>query len=294
MYETARPAVNTLARATSVNPALRPLRRRFRHYPCYHPAMLRLCLGFLAAAGVSAAAVRARALTPGGAAAATAVGGIIIGLGGPGPAALLLLFFATSSFLSGSETRDMISAKGKRRDARQVVANGGVPALAAALGTIPVLQPPAAAAIAGSLAAVTSDTWSSEIGRRAQSRALHVRTRRSVPAGTSGGVTPAGTLGGIAGSLIIALADARITGNARRVLPVLMGGLAGNAIDTILGATVQEVRACPSCGILTEQRVHRPCGAETSVCGGVAGFDNDLVNLGAAVGGALVAVSLAR
>ena len=56
-------------------------------------------------------------------------------------------------------------------------------------------------AIAGS----TSDTWSSGIGYYSKERVKTLFSRKEFPKGSSGGVTKLGLLGGLAGSLLIAL-----------------------------------------------------------------------------------------
>ena len=66
----------------------------------------------------------------------------------------LLLLFAF--FLSGSLLTQWSGGAGGRRDAGQVLANGGVAAAAAIAGGWP--------AFAGALAAATADTWATEIG----------------------------------------------------------------------------------------------------------------------------------
>src|SRR6185503_19506702 len=91
---------------------------------------------------------------------------------------LLLAFFVSSTLLSKPTTRN----------AWQVLANGGVAALAALAGSW--------AAFAGALAAATSDTWASEIGRHSRSLPRLISNGTAVPAGTDGGITVRGPVGG--------------------------------------------------------------------------------------------------
>ena len=181
-------------------------------------------------------------LTPRGWAAAFAVGlATVSGFGWRG-FALLLAFFVSSSLLSNRHTA---------RHERQVVANGGVAALAALLGNWP--------AFAGSLAAATADTWATEIGRRSSTPPRLVTTWTAVPAGTDGGMTLLGTLGGIGGAGFIA-GTSHLLG-FRWVLGIALAGILGMVLDSILGATVQ---------------------------GKVRWMDNDAVNLAATLTGAVV------
>ncbi|HUP27600.1 MAG TPA: DUF92 domain-containing protein, partial [Chloroflexia bacterium] len=85
---------------------------------------------------VAAAGYRARALSGTGAITASLVGSVILGLGGFGWAVVLFTFFASSSLLSSFKASDLSKQraaetfdKGGRRDAAQVMANGGVASL---------------------------------------------------------------------------------------------------------------------------------------------------------------------
>ena len=195
-------------------------------------------------------------LTRRGALAALAVGlATIWGFGWRG-LVLLLAFFVSSSLLS---------AQGGERNERQVIANGGVAALAALAGSW--------AAFAGALAAIvvalfavpaaaTADTWASEIGRHSGTPPRLITNGRPVPAGTDGGITLLGTLGGTAGAgLIAGLAS---IGEPRALMAVAVAGVFGMLLDSVLGATAQ---------------------------GAVRWLDNDVVNLAATLGGATLATA---
>jgi uncharacterized protein (TIGR00297 family) len=186
-------------------------------------------------------------LTRRGALAALAVGlATLWGFGWRG-AALLLAFFVSSSLLTRT-------AKGGARNFRQVVANGGVAALAALTGSW--------VAFAGALAAATADTWATEIGAHSPRAPRLITSGKAVPAGTDGGITPLGTAGGVAGALVIAgLARALAPGAAP--IAVAVAGIAGMLLDSVLGATLQ---------------------------GRLKWLDNDAVNLAATAAGAAVAV----
>ncbi len=99
----------------------------------------------------------------------------------------MLAFFISSSLLSTKKTS---------RNHRQVLANGGVAALAALAGS--------RIAFAGALAAAAADTWASEIGRHSRTLPRLIPNGRPVPIGTDGGMTLLGTAGGIAGAVFIA------------------------------------------------------------------------------------------
>jgi uncharacterized protein (TIGR00297 family) len=258
------------------------------------------------AIGIALVARRARALTPDGAVAAAFMGTVAVAAGW-GWGILLVAFFLSSTALSRlgasakAERTGAIVAKGGERDAMQVVANGGVFALAALLALSDTLRAAADASTdarwialgAGALAAAASDTWATEVGTLAGGTPRALRGWRRVAPGTSGAVSLAGTLAALAGAGAIAL-HVRVLGWPGDVaLAVLAGGVAGSTVDTLLGATIQARRRCPRCDAPTERAVHR-CGTATVADGGLAWLDNDLVNLACTIAGGLLAWSLAR
>jgi len=181
-------------------------------------------------------------LTGRGAAAALAVGlATVWGFGGRG-LLLMLAFFVSSSLLSKKTTRNH----------RQVLANGGVAALAAVAG--------AWVLFAGALAAATADTWATEIGRHSSTPPRLITTGKPVPTGTDGGVSLLGTTGGIAGAGLIAGLSYGF--GQRGALTIALAGVVGMLVDSLLGATVQ---------------------------GKVRWMDNDAVNLAATLSGAACA-----
>lgn len=246
-------------------------------------------VGLVAALAISLLALRARALTPRGAAGASLVGALIFTAGGLAWSALLLLFFLPSSALSrlpGGATPGLLE-KSDRRDAAQVLANGG---MAAAAALLYLLHPASSliAAFGGALAAASSDTWASELGSRFGGTPRLLTTGRRVSPGTSGAVSAVGLLASILGAGIIA-GGAAIALPPGSAFPTFIGGIAGSVSDTLLGATVQNRRYCPLCGVSTEQRVHSRCHTPTRSAGGIPWLDNDGVNLAATVAGGLVA-----
>jgi len=74
-----------------------------------------------------------------------------------------------------------------------------------------------------------------------------------------------------------------------RPISIALGGFTGALVDSVLGATVQEVRFCDVCNAETEARVHR-CGAQTRVTRGAPWCDNDTVNAIATATGAAAAI----
>lgn len=253
----------------------------------------RAALGFLLALLVALVAVRSRALTRDGGVAAVAVGTISVAAGWSW-AALLVVFFVTSSALSRvrAAARERITesvvAKGGARDAVQVLANGGIFALAALLS---LLLPWAGwmPLGAGAIAASTADTWSSEVGTLSPTPPRLVTSWRHVPAGSSGAVTALGLGAAVAGALLIALIVWLVRWPLGAATAAFAGGVAGALADSLLGALCQARRRCPRCGRDTERKVHS-CGTTTELAGGISWLDNDGVNLLSGGVGALVAL----
>lgn len=250
----------------------------------------RAAVGLLVAAIIATLARRAQSLSRGGAVAATLLGAVSAAAGYAW-AILLIAYFVASTIVSriGAAEKDRrtgaIVAKGGRRDARQVLANGGVFGVAA----IGMLLDPSfgwTALAAGSLCSSACDTWATEIGTRFGGVPRSILSGKPVPAGTSGGVTVIGSLGALAGSLFVAAVALAVGWTRLTALSAALGGIVGGTVDSLLGATLQVRRWCDACDSATE-RIQHDCGAITRVAGGVPGLDNDMVNLfSVIVGGA--------
>jgi uncharacterized protein (TIGR00297 family) len=260
--------------------------------------LTRALAGFVLASAIAIGGRFARSLSTGGAIAAVAVG-TAAAIAGWSWAAVLILFFVTSSALSrfrrvAREARIAgIVEKGDDRDAWQVLANGGVFALAAlGLATVPTAAWNWPVLAFGALAAATSDTWATEIGTLAGRPPRSIVSLQALPPGTSGGVTLPGLGASVVGALCIALA-AFATGASSHPGAIVAGGIAGSLADSLVGATLQERRWCDGCSLSTERRVHS-CGQRTRVVGGVPGARNDFVNVVCTIVGGIVAVLVAR
>ena len=255
----------------------------------------RVAIGLSGAAVISAAARRARALSPGGTLAATLVGGVLVTGAGTRGAAALVAFFLSSTVLGRLPGAAVIGQRrGNERDAVQVLANGGVAALlslaSSSVGREQV-RSLLLTGIGGAIAAAAADTWATEIGSRSGQLPRSIATLRIVAPGVSGGVTPAGLAAAAAGATVIAsVATCNLREFPRRVLvrafPIAVGGFTGSLVDSVLGATVQEVRFCDHCGLESEQHTHH-CGARTRHIRGMPWCNNDTVNaIASAVGAA--------
>jgi uncharacterized protein (TIGR00297 family) len=176
-------------------------------------------------------------LTRAGVLAGLGIGALLIaGTHAAGPI-LLVGFLASSSLLSRARSDGP-------RNGWQVLANSAVPAIAALLAATGAL-PCAGAAVAGAIAAVTADTWATEIGIALRAPARLVSTWRSVPPGRSGAISVPGTAAGCSGAAAIALFATWLPPTAwgpalpPEFTPVLVGGLVGMFTDSFLGATLE-------------------------------------------------------
>ncbi|MEO7087092.1 MAG: DUF92 domain-containing protein [Gemmatimonadaceae bacterium] len=257
--------------------------------------MARALEGFLAAACVAFAAKRAGSLSRSGALAAIVVGTLAVAVGWDW-GALLLAYFVSSSVLSrvGRGTKERRTAsiveKGGARDAIQVLANGGVFAGAAAA----MLERPDirwVAVAAGALAASAADTWATELGTLAGGRPRSIVSWRPVPAGTSGGISVVGSLAAVAGAAFIAGVLVALGWTISLAPTVALAGIAGAAVDSLLGATLQSRRWCEICSGETERITHE-CGEPTRQLRGLEWLDNDVVNFLSTVAAGLLSAAL--
>lgn len=233
-----------------------------------------------AIAGVIAlAAWRARTLDGGGSVAAWSVGTVVLTSAGWLGGAVLLTFFLSASALSRVRPAlpSDVDPKGSRRDAWQVLANGGPAALAGLLVLLDLISPSAGLwMITASLAAAAADTWATSLGAASRRPPRDLVSGASVPPGTSGGVTRLGTAAAVAGAALVSLPPA-FSGHSGLPAAGTIIGVGGMLLDSVLGATVQSRFRCPRCGTRSEWPRHR-CGTRTRHEGGWRWLTNDGVN----------------
>ena len=266
-------------------------------------AALSGCVGLLA--------YRRKSLSASGVAGAILVGTAIFGFGGWVWGMVLITFFVLSSLLSHyreAAKADLAEkfAKGHQRDLGQTLANGGAGALLA-LAYLFYPEPVMLAAFVGAMAAVTGDTWATELGVLSLRPPRLITTWRRVEPGTSGGISTRGTLASLAGSLTIGLATVAFLaldglwggggndligttgprGGAYLVFAAVIGGTAGSLFDSLLGATIQGIYYSEARGKETEKRLEAD-GSPNRHVRGWRWLGNDWVNLLSSLVGALV------
>lgn len=243
-------------------------------------------------------------LTTGGVVGSMLVGTVVFSIGGLAWSTVVVVFFVSSSLLSrvSSERKRRVAAdkfsKPGARDLFQTMANGGVGTLATLAYGISRGRPAwLHGAFVGAFATATADTWATEIGTLARSHPRLITTGKPVPPGTSGGMTWLGTAAALAGGLTLGLTAAvassrlskgKVPAGADLVAAGLSGGLVGALVDSLLGATVQQVYYCAHCKSETERAIH-VCGTQTTPLRGWGWMDNDTVNLLSTASGAVAA-----
>ncbi|MFX1577470.1 MAG: DUF92 domain-containing protein [Promethearchaeota archaeon] len=252
---------------------------------------------------------------------------------------LLVFFVVTAQFTHYKykikRRHGAAQEKGGARDWSHVLANGGLPLSIVLAGILAILifgqidaygrlevgfghmVLPASLVIAlafvaflGAVATATADTLATEIGllNPAPPR-LITNLNEVVPPGTSGGVSVAGELATVLGTLLIGgiaallaapfwinLFGTTLMPELAGIAPVtfiliaMAGGIVGCTIDSILGATAQGHWTCNVCGKQTEKKNH--CGEKATYLRGNRHLDNHMVNMISCLLGACVAIGL--
>jgi len=254
---------------------------------------------------------------------------------------LILLFFVVSSGFTHykyQRKRKLGAAqdKGGARAWSNVLANGGIPlgivllsfALVTFLGrfspaygmwvvgmdsmAIPVstVVSVSFAAFLGAVGTAAADTLATEIGLlNPTPPRLISKPWKSVPAGTSGGVSVLGELATFMGCLMIGGAAALLAqpfwysifgtmlmpevssfAPVTMIVVAMVGGFAGCTVDSLFGATIQGMWRCTVCNKQTEKKTH--CCKPAQYLRGNKFFDNHMVNLISCLAGAAVAMGL--
>ncbi len=266
--------------------------------PFPHHHFEQFFVGLALAVIFAAASFSLRFLSSSGSVGTFILASIIFGLGGWQWTVPILAFFILSSGLSkfGKKRKaayQLMFEKTDTRDAGQVAANGGVAGIMMLCWYFfPEYQVWYYIYLA-SLAAVTADTWGTEIGLLAKNFPRSIITLKKVETGTSGAVSFAGLAGGALGAFLIALSgNFWMTGRAvgSLFIMIIISGVAGSLVDSLLGATIQAKYRCEICGKMTERTIH--CGYPAQLIGGAHWVDNDAVNWACAIGGSLFFVLL--
>jgi len=255
----------------------------------------------------------------GGATAGAALGTVVFVAGGPIGWILLAGFVLSSTVMTRfrAEEKEWLSSiqeKGGRRDALQVVANGGAGMMAAVLFRL-TGETSWVFGLAAAYASANADTWASEIGVLSARRPFSLLTFRPVPRGLSGGVTLLGLAASLCGALLIAglfalgwtITLKTSAGFIFRLAAVTGTGVLGSVVDSILGSTIQaqygpgprrvadpagDSAGDPRAGsLITERRTSG--GVPNVLVRGLPFVTNDVVNAASTMAAALAGIGLA-
>ena len=208
--------------------------------------------------------------------AAWTVGALVLHGTGWNGGAVLAAFFISSNLVSRlgpQRALVQLDPKSDRRDIWQVFANGG----AAAAGAVAAPGELGLWLVTATLAAAAADTWATSLGTRSGMAPRLLGFGRSVPPGTSGGMTLLGSAGAAIGALIVSGTGALVSGTLAIFPAGISIGFAGMVVDSVLGAVLQGRFHCQTCDEASEWGVHR-CGRPTVLRGGLRWLDNDMVN----------------
>lgn len=172
--------------------------------------------------------------------ATTLFGGYILGLGGLLPALLVLLFFVSSSLLTSRKEREPGRQSEPSRNELQIWSNGFWILFCVLLWFL-FRTWEAMIMTASVIAAVTADTWATELGSRNPGPTRLITSWKQVPPGTDGGISLKGTAGGFLGACSIATLFWLISGDASpgSVAIIAGSGFVGCLADSLIGASIQ-------------------------------------------------------
>lgn len=247
------------------------------------PFSMRLVIALAAVLVIGLIAYWKRQLNLSGVVAAVVMGAAATVMGGFTSLSLYLFFLISAAVIGKLSKRirglERIHKKGGRRDAVQVLANGGA-ALAAMLIHAFDSSPVYLAVFTACLAEACSDTWASEIGVLSKSEPVSILTFTKVPKGLSGGVSLLGTCSAMLSSILYGIfAFSCYDGiNLSLVMVVIFSSFAGVMTDSVLGATLQAHFYDEKEDIITEHSRDRE-GNALKLVRGLRFMDNDMVNL---------------
>jgi uncharacterized protein (TIGR00297 family) len=172
---------------------------------------------------------------------------------GPGAFVALVSVFIltwTSTRMGYGRKQKLGTAQNREgRSASQVLANLSIGAACAAVFAL-TENAAFLLATAAALSEAAADTVSSELGQAGSSKARLITSWKVVPAGTDGGVSVAGTLGGVAAAALVTLVCVGVGMFPLKQTAVsVMAALFGMIADSYLGATLERRKLLNNDGV---------------------------------------------
>ncbi|MGB7586738.1 MAG: DUF92 domain-containing protein [Terriglobales bacterium] len=202
-----------------------------------------LVLASLVTLGFTALARFVRGVSFSGAIAGALIGFTLLVSAGPRTfIALVSVFILTwiSTRLGYSRKQELGTAQNREgRTASQVLANLSMSAAGAAAFAV-TGNAAFLVATAAALSEAAADTVSSELGQAGSSQARLITNWKLVPAGTNGGVSLAGTLGGVATAILVTLVCVGVgMMPLKQTSASVIAAVCGMIADSYLGATLE-------------------------------------------------------
>ena len=204
---------------------------------------------------IVAASIFTRKLTIGGALTGSLIAILVFSGSGYIGVSMLAAFFILGTVVTIWKRNEKVLIKVQhdqsvRRDAGQVLANGGITGLMGALsyllrGEAPLYN----LMMAASLSSAMADTLSSELGMVYGKRFYNIISWKKDSKGLDGVISLEGTLIGVIGSVIIALIYAIGIGLDSRFCIIILAGTIGNLSDSVLGALFERKHLLTNNGV---------------------------------------------
>ncbi len=254
--------------------------------------ILDFLIGSIFASAICVTAYRLKFLSSSGSWAAVFLGTLIYGLGGLRWAILIVIFFLSSSIIPLIRSKLGFSVEKHRpkRNWKQVLVNGAPGLVILVINLFLKADFLSWTVYGGMIAAVTADTWATEIGLLSKAQPRLITTWKKVNTGTSGAVSLLGFGAAFSGSVFIGIIWYLMSPSVdinRCILPVIIGGFIGMLVDSILGATVQAQYFDAD-----TQEVAETVGEKRERIRGWRWVDNDIVNLVCSLAGGFTAFLL--
>jgi len=173
--------------------------------------------------------------------------GVVVYLGYGWKSFLILFTFfvlgslATRVGYARKARRGIAEKRGGARSWREASANTLAGAFFSILAITTHQEAAFLVALVAAFAEAAGDTVSSEIGQWLSPRAYLITTFKPVPAGAEGGISAGGTTAGLLASALIAgVGYALGLCSLAGALIALAAGFAGNLLDSVLGATLEQ------------------------------------------------------
>jgi len=127
------------------------------------------------------------------------------------------------------------------------------------------------------LAAALGDTLAGNIGVLSKQEPINLFSGKKLKRGEPGGVSYLGLMASLFGGLLMSIIMSFRIFNLWWSVIIIMMGLIGSLIDTVIGTKIQAHYYCNKCKMIVEMDIH--CENETKYLRGYHAIDNNMVNL---------------